>query len=323
MQNMKVMVLNGVEQALEMQDRPDLVATTGQTVVQLHAAALNRRDAWIQMGQYGGLKFPIVLGSDGCGTTADGRGVLIDPTLDWGPDPRAQQRNFRILGLPDDGTLAEQVLVPSQNIYNKPTHLSVEQAAALPLAGLTAYRALFTRADVQPGERVLITGIGAGTAGLALQFAQAAGAQVWVTSGNEAKLQRATELGALGGANYKDAEWGKKLAASGPFDVIIDSAGGDGFAQLIELTKPGGRIVNFGATVGNPNQIDLRRIFWKQLSILGTTMGNPHDFAAMLRFVGDKKIIPIVDQVFPLADANAALQRLRAADQFGKIVLAQ
>lgn len=319
---MNAMVLNGIEQVLSLEDRSDLLAAAGQTVVHLTAAALNRRDAWIQMGQYGGLKFPIVLGSDGCGKTVDGRAVIIDPALDWGPDPRAQQKSFRILGLPDDGTLAEQVLVPSQNVYAKPAHLSDAQAAALPLAGLTAYRALFTRAGLQAGERVLVTGIGAGTAALALQFAQAAGAQVWVTSGSEAKLQKAAALGAQGGANYKDVDWSKKLAASGPFDVIIDSAGGDGFAQLIDLARPGGRIANFGATVGNPSTIDLRRIFWKQLSILGTTMGSPQDFAAMLRFVNDNKLIPVIDQIFSLTEANAALQRMRASEQFGKIVLA-
>jgi len=319
---MHAMVLDGVEQPLVYREVADVQADSDHSVVSLKAAALNRRDAWIQMGQYGGLKFPIILGSDGCGRTADGRAVVIDPTLDWGPDPRAQQRSFRILGLPDDGTLAEQVRVPTRNLYDKPAHLSDEQAAALPLAGLTAYRALFTRAGLQTGERVLVTGVGAGTAAFALQFAVAAGAQVWVTSGHAHKLQRAQELGAQGGVDYKDAEWSKKLAQVGPFDVIIDSAGGDGFTQLIELARPGGRIANFGATVGNPSKIDLRRIFWKQLSILGTTMGNPQDFAAMLAFVNAKKLVPVIDQVFPLQEANAALKRIRATEQFGKIVLA-
>ena len=320
---MKAMVLHGVEQPLTLEDRADLAAGVDQTVVFVRAAALNRRDAWIQMGQYGGLKFPIVLGSDGCGTTADGRAVIIDPALDWGNDPRAQQKSFRILGLPDDGTLAEQVVVPTQNIYPKPTHLSDAQAAALPLAGLTAYRAVFTRAQLQADERVLITGIGAGTATLALQFALAAGAQVWVTSGHDHKLQRASEIGAQGGANYKDAEWGKKLATQGPFDVIIDSAGGDGFAQLIELARPGGRIATFGATQGVPSKpMGMHRIFWKQISVLGTTMGTPQDFAGMLNLVNTKRIVPVVDQVFALAEANAAVQRIRATEQFGKIVLA-
>ena len=320
---MKAMVLNGIEQELQLTELPNLTAGLGQVVVNLKAAALNRRDAWIQMGQYGGLKFPIILGSDGCGRTEDDHAVIIDPALDWGHDSRAQQKSFRILGLPDDGTLAEQVLVPAQNIHARPAHLNDVQAAALPLAGLTAYRALFSRAQLQAGERVLITGIGAGTAAFSMQFALATGAQVWVTSGHESKLHRATELGAQGGVNYKDTEWGQKLATSGPFDVIVDSAGGDGFAQLIELATPGGRIINFGATAGNPSKIDLRRIFWKQISILGTTMGSPQDFAAMLRFVSEKKIVPIIDQVFPLQDANAALKRMRVAGQFGKIVLTQ
>ena len=144
-----------------------------------------------------------------------------------------------------------------------------------------------------------------------------------INDSEDEKIAKAIVLGAKGGVNYKDTEWGQKLATSGTFDVIVDSAGGDGFAQLIELATPGGRIINFGATAGNPSKIDLRRIFWKQISILGTTMGSPQDFAAMLRFVSEKKIVPIIDQVFPLQEANAALKRMRVAGQFGKIVLTQ
>ena len=316
------MILPGADQPLEYKDAPNPQADSSEVVVHLKAAALNHRDLFIFKGQYAGLKFPCILGSDGSGVLSDGREVIVNPGLDWGNDPHAQQKSFRILGLPDDGTLAEQVKVPAQNITAKPNHLTHAQAAALPLAGVTAFRALFSRANLQKGERVLITGIGGGVALFALQFAVAAGANVFVTSGSEDKLARAKQLGALGGANYKEAKWAEQLRElAGEFDVIVDGTAGDGLNQLCDVAVPGGRLVFYGATLGNPSQLAWRRIFWKQLNMLGSTMGTSADFAAMVQFVTDNKIVPIVDQVFALTDANAALQRMAAAEQFGKIVL--
>ena len=252
-----------------------------------------------------------------------GREVIINPALDWGVNPRAQGSQFRILGLPDAGTFAEQCVVPVANLALKPSHLSWEQAAALPLTGLTAWRALFTRAQLQPGERVLITGIGGGAALIALQLAVAAGAQVWVTSSSPEKIARAITLGALGGVNYREMNWAEALQQqAGRFAVIVDSAGGEGLAQLIDLSTPGGRIVFFGATRGNPSSLDLRKCFFRQINLLGTTMGSPEDFANLMTFVAAHKITPIVDKVFPLAEADAALRRMAAGEQFGKIVLA-
>lgn len=311
----------------------DPVAGPAQAVVRLKAAALNHRDLFIQQGLYPGIKLPVTPGSDGAGVvesvgdSADaawvGREVIINPALDWGDDPRAQGAKFRILGLPDNGTLAGKVVIPVANLAPKPAHLTWEQAAALPLAGLTAWRALFTRAKLVAGEKILITGAGGGAALFALHYALAAGAEAWVTSGSADKIARAQALGAKGGVNYRDAEWGKTLqaAAGGPFDVIVDSAGGDGFASLIELTKPGGRIVFFGATTGNPKGLDLRKSFFRQINILGTTMGSPADFAGMTEFVARHKIVPVVDRVFPLAETEAALRHMETGAQFGKIVL--
>ena len=330
---MKALVLDAANQPLQLRDVPDLTPGSGEAVIQLKAAALNHRDLWIQKGQYAGLKFPIILGSDGCGTVIgcgegvdhawQGQEVIINPGLEWGERKQVQSGKFRILGLPDDGTFAEQVCVPASALVAKPAHLDVQHAAALPLAGLTAYRALCVRGSLQPGERVLVTGVGGGGALYALQYAVAAGAQVFVTSGSDDKLQRAAELGAKGGVNYRTEDWDKMLKsqASGGFDLIIDSAGGDGFPKLIDLAAPGGRIVFFGATRGNPAGFDMRKVFWKQLSILGTTMGSPEDFAAMIRFVEEKKVTPLADHVFPLAEGNAALGAMESAEQFGKIVL--
>ena len=329
---MKAAVFVGVKQPLLVQELPDPIAAPSHAVVRLKAAALNHRDLWIQQGQYGGIKFPMILGSDGTGTVTAvgsrsddgwvGRDVIINPSLDWGRDPRAQGSAFRILGMPDNGTFAEQISIPVANLAPKPSHLSWEQAAALPLAGLTAWRALFTRAQLQAGERVLITGIGGGAASFALQFACAAGAHVWVTSSSPEKIQQARTLGAMGGVNYRDADWRTQLEkAAGFFDVIVDSAGGDGFAQLIELTNPGGRIVFFGATTGNPSGLDLRRCFFRQVTLFGTTMGSPIDFSSMARLVEAKKIVPVVDKTFPLTAAAEALHHMQAGAQCGKIVL--
>lgn len=330
---MKTVQIVALKQPVALAEVPACHAAPGQAVVQLKAAALNHRDLFIQQGLYPGIKLPVTPGSDGAGVVmaagseADaawlGRDVIINPALDWGSDPRAQGAHFRILGMPDAGTLAEQIVIPVANLAPKPAHLTWEQAAALPLAGLTAWRAVFTRAQLRAGERVLVTGIGGGAALFALQFAHAAGAEVWVTSSSPEKLARAQALGAAGGVNYRDADWSEQLlkAAGGAFDVIVDSAGGDGFTKLVDCTKPGGRIVFFGATVGNPKLFEMRKCFFRQINVLGTTMGSPVDFAGMTALVSAAKIVPTVDTVFPLAEAERALRHMEAAAQFGKIVL--
>ncbi|KER11153.1 MAG: alcohol dehydrogenase [[Candidatus Thermochlorobacteriaceae] bacterium GBChlB] len=329
---MKAAVLEGVGQPVRLQDVSMPIAGKGEAVVKLSAAALNHRDVWIQKGQYAGLKFPIVLGSDGAGAVESvgdgvdkmwlGKNVVVNPSVSWGESEKTQAKAFKILGLPDDGTFAELVKIPAANLAEKPEHLSFVEAAALPLAGLTAYRALFSRAKLQAGETVLITGIGGGVALFGLQFALAQGATVFVTSGSDEKLSKAKALGAAGGVNYKQPDWAKELQAqAGGFDVILDSAGGEGFGNLINLAAAGGRIVFVGATAGNPPNLDMRKIFWKQLSLLGSTMGSPNDFNAMMTFVSEKKIMPVVDAVLPLTDAEAALRRMENAAQFGKIVL--
>lgn len=329
---MKAAQLVALKQPVALNEVPAPTAGPGQAVVQLKAAALNHRDVWIQQGLYPGIALPVTPGSDGAGVVTSvgseadrawvGREVIINPALDWGGDPRAQGPKFRILGMPDAGTFAEQIVIAAANLAPKPAHLGWEEAAALPLAGLTAWRALFTRAQLKAGERVLVTGTGGGAALFALQFAAAAGAQVWVTSGSPDKILRAKSLGALGGANYRDADWSEQLAkTAGAFDVIVDSAGGDGFLKLVDLTAPGGRIVFFGATAGNPPLFEMRKCFFRQINVLGTTMGSPVDFAGLTQLVAAKKLKPIVDTSFPLAEAERAFRHMEAAAQFGKIVL--
>jgi NADPH:quinone reductase-like Zn-dependent oxidoreductase len=317
---------------LELAEIADPTPAPGEAVVALEAAALNHRDVWIKQGQYAGLKFPVTPGADGAGVVAAvgagvdpgwlGREVIVNPGLDWGPDWRTQSAQFNILGLPRDGTLAERVAVPYAQLAAKPPHLSWVEAAALPLAGLTAWRSVVTRAQLRAGERVLVTGSGGGVALYAVQFAVALGAEVWVTSSARGKIDRAVELGARGGFNYTQADWvAEAEKVAGHFDVIVDSAGGDGFDHLIDLAAPGGRIVFFGATRGNPPGLTLRKIFWRQLSLLGSTMGNPDDFSAMARFVVEKEIRPVVSEVFPLNRCAEAFALMERGAQCGKIVV--
>jgi zinc-binding alcohol dehydrogenase/oxidoreductase len=331
---MRAIVLHAVGDVehLRLEQRPDPHPGPGEAVVRLRAAALNHRDVWIRKGQYAGIKLPIILGSDGAGQVVAvgpgvdvswiGRDVVIDPSLNWGTDARAQDSSFHILGLPVDGTYAEMVLVPAANLHPKPAPLSWEEAAAVPLASVTAYRALVTRAHIQPGETVLITGIGGGVAATALVIAARLGAKVWVTSGHEAKLKAARTHGAEGGVNHRKDDWAKTLVAEIGHrpDVVIDSAGGDTFNKALDVLKPGGRLVTYGSTLGAADRVEIRRIFWKQLNVLGSTMGPPSDFAAMLKLY-EGGLRPVIDKVFPLEQAPDAHVRMEAGDQFGKIVL--
>lgn len=325
----------GGPEHLRLESVPDPQPGPGEVVVRLKAAALNHRDVWIRRGQYAGIKLPVILGSDGAGSVSAvgpkvdakllGREVVINPGLDWGADDRVQGPHFRILGLPDDGTYAELVKVPASAVYPKPAGWSWEEAAALPLAGLTAYRAVVSRAQVGKGDWVLVTGVGGGVSQFVVQIAKARGARVVVTSASDDKLGRAKQkLGADGGANYRTGDWAKEIVrlcgGEGP-DVVIDSVGGETIGKAIEITKPGGRIVTYGATTGSVPQLEVRRIFWKQLSFLGTTMGTPAEFAAMLELFGKGTMRPMVDAMFPLADAGSAHRRMDEAAQFGKIVL--
>ncbi len=318
---------------LRVETAPDPVPGAGEAVVRLRAAALNHRDAWIRKGLYANITLPVILGSDGAGEVEAvgdgvdagvvGTAVVINPSLEWGDDPRAPGRRWRILGLPENGTHAERVKVPAAALFPKPAALSWEEAAAIPLAGLTAFRAVVTRAGVAPGETVVVTGIGGGVATFALAIAKARGARVFVTSGSDEKLARARALGAEGGVNYRQPDWAKALVSltDGGADLAVDSAGGETFAALLDVVRPGGRLVTYGATTGSPSTIEVRRLFWKQVALLGTTMGTPDDFAAMLDLYGAGGLRPAVDRVFPLAEAADAHRRMDQAAQMGKIVL--
>jgi NADPH:quinone reductase-like Zn-dependent oxidoreductase len=332
---MKALTLNGSDGpsslALVDVDVPD--PGPNEVRVKLKCAALNRRDVWMTVGQYPGIQMPAIAGSDGSGTIdAVGAGiskdclgceVVIYPALEWGDDPLCGGKDFRVLGMPDQGTFAEYICVPRSSIYPKPRHLSWAQAAAFPLAGLTAWRAVVTHGEVKKGDRVLVTGIGGGAAGFALLWAKEKGADVIVTSSSQNKIDMAIKEGAVAGYNYSNDSWGKELRSEiGSIDLVIDSGGGDGMNSVLDTLKNGGRYVFFGATQGNPSRgLNMAKLFFKQIRIQGTTMGRLEEFQGMIDFVSSNKLEPIIDQIFDFTDAVAAHERMLNSEQMGKIVL--
>jgi NADPH:quinone reductase-like Zn-dependent oxidoreductase len=317
----------GSPEEMKLLELPDPVPAEGEVLVRLHAAGLNHRDVWIRQGLYARIQLPCVLGSDGAGVAETGplagKRVILIPCEKWGPDPKAYAKDFLILGMPRQGTMAEKIAVPASMVVELPDSVGFVEAAALPVAGITAWRALVTRGQLKPGEHVLITGIGGGVATIALLLARAMGAQVSVTSGSEEKLQRAREMGAVAAANYKAKGWEKDLVAQAgrPPSLIVDGAGGDGLNALIAAAAPAARLVLYGATRRSPSQLDMPKIFFRHLDILGTTMGTDDEFRAMLAFVVEKGIKPVVDRVFPLSEAVEANRLLESSEQMGKIVL--
>ena len=321
----------GAPDVLKLSTIPDPVAGPGEVIVELRAAALNRRDVFLRKG-IAPSPLPVIPGSDGAGVVrslgagvggvAEGDEVVIFPSLGWGGGEAAPQPGFRILGGPDDGTYAELIRIPAENVMPKPKRLSWEEAAALPLAGLTAWRALISRAVLRPGETVLVLGIGGGVATFALHIARAAGARVVVTSSSDDKLARAADLGANAGINYTNDDWVDQVKAEtgGGVDVVIDSVGST-WAESVNCLRPGGRLVVFGGTGGGKVEMMVRPVTMGQVSLLGTTMGSARDFAGLLRAVDTQSWSPVIDSVRPLAEAAAAHAREEAGEHFGKLVL--
>jgi zinc-binding alcohol dehydrogenase/oxidoreductase len=332
---MKAVVLNevGGPEKLQIQEVDTPQPGPGEVRVKLKTSALNRRDYWITIGKYPGINCPCIAGSDGAGIvdavgdggdeSAIGNEVVVYPAREWGESEEKCGPNFRVLGLPDQGTFAEYICVPASDIYAKPAHLDWEQAAAIPLAGLTAWRAVVTQAQVKKGDKVLVTAAGSGVSTFAIQWALGQGAEVFVTSGSVDKINKVLELGVSGGVNYKDEGFTKQLREmSGGFNAIIDSAGGNDLNAILDTLDNAGRYVFFGATMGNPESgLEIAKLFFRHIRIQGTMMGSPREFAAMMDFVSANKIEPLVHEVFPMSEAVAAHKLMESFSQMGKIVL--
>ena len=335
---MKAVRLHELEgpEGLRYEDVPDPEPGQDEIVVRLHNAALNRRDLFATQGMYPGVKpdiLPAIPGADGSGEVVakgdsaegldEGTEVVINPALSWGDNPRIPGKDYRILGIPDDGTFAQFVKVPADHVFPKPSHLSHEEAAAIPLAALTAYRALFTRGQLQEGETVFVPGIGGGVATFLVQMAKAAGATVFVSSWSDEKIEKAKELGAEGGVNYNSEDWSKELKSmSGGVDLSVDSIGGEVFNTLLRLANPASRIVVIGATAGPaPKVMTILIALFKQLDILGTAMGNPDEFSSMLEFYEEHELRPVINETFSLEETDAALEHMEEGKGIGKVVL--
>jgi NADPH:quinone reductase-like Zn-dependent oxidoreductase len=313
----------GAPDVLRYEEIPDPEPEPGEVVVELRAAALNRRDTFVRKGIYE-FPLPLVLGSDGAGVRRDtGEDVVILPSLRWGEREEAPGPDFQILGGPTNGTYAELVKAPAENVFPKPRRLSWEEAAAFPLAGLTAYRALFTRARVRDGETVLVLGAGSGVSTFALSLAHQAGARVFVTSSSAEKIERAKELGAEAGVDYTAGDWAEEvrgLAGGEGVDVVLDSVGAT-WPDSLRCLRKGGRAVVFGATAGTKVELEVRPVYFGQFSLLGTTMGTAREFAGLLDAIDRGSWAPVIDSVRPLAEAAAAHERLESGRHFGKLVL--
>jgi len=308
---------DGGPEVLRYEDAPAPSPGPGEVLVQLRAASLNHLDLWIRMGLPSVLK-PRILGADGAGVLANGERVVINPGLE-----HADGR-ITVVGEHMDGTHAELVAVPSENVYPIPDDLSFEDAAAFPLVFETAYRMLVTKAALEAGEWILIWGIGGGVGTAAFQIAKALGAQTIVTSSSDAKLERARGLGAAAVVNHDSGDVVEAVmeATEGRgADVVVEHVGEATWQRSLQAARQAGRIVVCGATTGPNPPAALHRIWWKQLTIYGSTMGTKADFEGAYELVTSGRAKPIVDRVFPLADARAAHEYLESGAQFGKVVL--
>ncbi len=300
------------------------VPRPGRVTVDLRATALNWHDVLVRRGRYGS-PLPHTPGADGAGIRTDtGEEVVLLPSLSWGEHPSAPSPQFEILGDRTPGTYAQRVCVPEESLAPKPIGYSWEQAAALPLVGVTSYRALVTRAGLAPGESLLVIGAGGGIATMALSLATALGAQTFMTASSEEKLARARNSGAAGGVLHTDDNWPSQAKALSPnangFDVILDPVGL--WDRSVYALRPGGRIVVLGANVAEHVTMNVREFFFGQYSLLGTTMGGPADFRGLLDLVATGSVTPPpIAATYPLEDAAEAHRLLEAGGRFGKIVL--
>jgi len=307
---------------LRYEDAPDPVPGTGQVLIDLRAASMNHLDVWVRKGLPSVPK-PRILGADGAGIVVSGDSfepgerVVINPALDHG-DGR-----ITVVGEHTDGTHAERIAVPAEQVYRIPDDLGFEAAAAFPLVFETAYRMLVTKAGLREREWVLVWGIGGGVSTASLAIAKALGARVIVTSGNDTKLEPARELGADAALNHDtdDVPGTVKELTSGGAHVVVDHVGEATWQRSLAAARADGRICVCGATSGPNPPAQLHRIWWKQLTVYGSTMGSRTDFEAVFELVTSGRVVPVIDHVFPLAEAAAAHKRLEAGEQLGKIVL--
>lgn len=327
---------------VRIEDIPEPEINENEVLVEVRSAGLNHLDIWIRKGGRSSKSAgPHVLGSDASGVVAAvgervkgvnvGDEVILNPGLSCGlcdycrRGEQSECVSFGILGLSRQGTFAERVAVPGRNVAPKPSHLSFNEAGAFVLAQLTAWRMLMTRAQLRPGQMVLIHGIGGGVAVCALQLAKLAGARAIVTSSSDEKLERASRLGADHTINYKAvddvAQSVRDLTNGIGVDIIIDTVGAATWPIDFSAVRRGGKVVLCGVTSGAEAVTNLQALYWNQLTIMGSTMGSDEDFRQMVEAVAAAELRPVIDSVMPLENIKDAMGKMETAGQFGKIVL--
>jgi len=301
-------------------------------LVKLKAAALNHREIWITKGLYPGMKLPCILGADGAGVVEQlgedvdknllGKEVIIYPAYDWGPNQGAPQKSFRVLGMPDPGTLAEYISVPAKMVFHKPTYLSWSEAAAMPVAGLTSWRALTHCGGIKSSDKVLVTGIGGGVAQFGLTLAKSLGAEVYVTSSSQEKIKLSIESGATAGVSYKDEDWYSQLKElSGGIDIVLDSSPSAELDYYLKFLNRGARIVAYGSQGSRKTTLNISKFFLRHIQFIGTAMGSPKDFSDLLSYMTDKEILPTIHSSYAFEDSLEALKFLEKGKQVGKVVV--
>jgi NADPH:quinone reductase-like Zn-dependent oxidoreductase len=313
---------DGGPEVLRYEDAPDPAPGTGQVLIELRAASLNHLDVWIRKGLPSVPK-PRILGADGAGVVVSGDGFEPGDRVVINPGHELGNGKIAVVGEHSDGTHAELIAVPASQVYLLPDGIDFEAAAAFPLVFETAYRMLATKAQLQEDEWVLVWGIGGGVSTATLAIAKALGGRVIVTSSSPDKLKRALELGADATFNHEtdDVVAGVKAITGGGAHVVVDHVGEATWKRSLDAAGPEGRVCVCGATSGPNPPANLHRIWWKQLTVFGSTMGSQEDFEAVYELVKSGRALPVVDKVFALSEAAAAHARLEAGDQLGKIVL--
>lgn len=328
---MKALVLSA-EKDLAWKEVDTPAPREGEVLVKIKSAALNHRELWIAKGLYPGMTLPCILGADGAGHVAEvgadvdsgwkGKEVIIYPAYGWGENEQAPSREFRVLGMPDPGTIAEYITVPVSMLVEKPAYLSWEEAAAIPVAGLTAWRALVRHGGINEKSKVLITGIGGGVAQAGLSLAKAFGAKIYVTSSSEEKIALAKKSGATDGVNYKEEDWNVQLKElSGGIDIVLDSSPAAKLDDYFKFLNYGGRVVAYGSTGNRKTEVNISKMFLRHIQFIGTAMGSPKEFKAMLEFMELHKIKPKVHANYTFAEAEKAMKALSEGKQVGKICL--
>jgi len=328
---MKALVLKE-DMSLVISDIVKPVPAKNEVLVKVATSALNHRELWIQQGLYPGMQLPCILGADGAGTVVElgeyvdkawlGKEVIIYPAYAWGEHESAPSREFRVLGMPDPGTMADFIKVPAEHLIIKPDYLSWEEAAAIPVASLTAWRALNRHGQIKKGDNVLVTGIGGGVAQAGLAIALAFGAHVYVTSSSPEKIASAKSIGAQGGVNYKDEDWHIQLKEiSGGIDIVLDSSPSAVLDNYFRFMNYGGRIVAYGSTGSRKTTINISKFFLRHIHFIGTAMGSPNEFKDLIQFMESNTIKPLVHATFNFENAIDAFVELKTGQQIGKIVI--